>query len=116
MFHFLLTFIRPHHLIHSFRQKKIDIDITKEEKGISDKIEYDIRCPLCLNTMIEPITIDFNHTFCLKCIEYALIYNMICPLCRLKIKTPLEVLLSKKINILEPSMDVNNDDWKNKNV
>lgn len=51
----------------------------KKEKVIETP---DLNCSLCLYLMVNPIKLPCRHSFCLKCIEYSLIYCSRCPLCR----------------------------------
>lgn len=71
-----------------------DSDITSEDtyidSSIYDKIESikeNLKCPICLDVFLRPVTLLCQHTFCADCINEC----ETCPVCRLNIFVPPEV-------------------------
>eukprot|EP01116_Phalansterium_solitarium_P003658 TRINITY_DN14481_c0_g1_i1.p1 TRINITY_DN14481_c0_g1~~TRINITY_DN14481_c0_g1_i1.p1 ORF type:complete len:208 (-),score=3.67 TRINITY_DN14481_c0_g1_i1:704-1327(-) len=48
----------------------------------------DFECPLCFRLFYDPVTTSCGHTYCKRCIEAALTYKCLCPLCRAKLESP----------------------------
>lgn len=54
-------------------------------------VEEDIKCPICLEVLAYPVTLDCGHNFCRGCVnEYCEKWEGLgeleCPACRVKIK------------------------------
>ncbi|CAD8111423.1 unnamed protein product [Paramecium primaurelia] len=56
-------------------------------------------CPICLQTLLQPITLTCGHTFCKPCVRNKYFYQNYnsCPVCR----APIQIYLNQfKVNIL----------------
>ncbi|CAD8213611.1 unnamed protein product [Paramecium octaurelia] len=56
-------------------------------------------CPICLQTLLQPITLTCGHTFCKPCVRSKYFYQNYnsCPVCR----APIQIYLNQfKVNIL----------------
>ncbi|CAK79293.1 unnamed protein product (macronuclear) [Paramecium tetraurelia] len=56
-------------------------------------------CPICLQTLLQPITLTCGHTFCKPCVRSKYFYQSYnsCPVCR----APIQIYLNQfKVNIL----------------
>ncbi|WP_288985194.1 RING-HC finger protein, partial [uncultured Flavobacterium sp.] len=63
---------------------------------IDEVEENDMKCPLCMEFMIKPISLPCTHNFCTYCLETSLIYNPSCPLCRKEVNESLNNIISEK--------------------
>jgi len=55
------------------------------EKMAKNPIE-DCQCPICLDILIEPVTMPCKHELCLQCFEKHIAEtSLTCPVCRLRI-------------------------------
>ena len=60
----------------------------KEEEMKDDDPEvisierHEFDCPLCLQLLYEPLTLECGHSFCRDCVGQALQLKRHCPLCR----------------------------------
>lgn len=61
-------------------EEKGDTQPTDEEIISIDRQEFD--CPLCLQLLYEPLTLECGHSFCRDCVSQALQRKRHCPLCR----------------------------------
>ncbi|KAI8605988.1 hypothetical protein EDD21DRAFT_362228 [Dissophora ornata] len=50
--------------------------------GILRRMQEEFKCPICLGTMMGPVSTGCNHTFCSQCILQALDRRDGCPLCK----------------------------------
>ncbi|XP_038612696.1 histone acetyltransferase p300-like [Tachyglossus aculeatus] len=56
--------------------------------GPTDKLEEEAKCPICLDFLADPVTIDCGHNFCCRCITWHCHAKAgdhrakLCPLCR----------------------------------
>ncbi len=77
-------------------------DIGNEENSLNETIDSNrsLKCTLCIDYFIQPISLPCNHTFCFFCFERCLSYNPHCPICRKEIEENKinEIIKSKKIN------------------
>ncbi|XP_034534995.1 E3 ubiquitin-protein ligase rnf168-like [Notolabrus celidotus] len=60
-------------------------DVEVSERGGALSLD-DCRCPVCLEILIEPVTLPCTHTFCKACFLQAVDQAaLLCPLCRRRI-------------------------------
>ncbi|GJJ78859.1 hypothetical protein EMPS_11218 [Entomortierella parvispora] len=66
-----------------------DADAPREQEILPDTFEgillrmaEELKCPICLGTMDEPLSTGCNHIFCKECIYQALDRKGGCPLCK----------------------------------
>lgn len=79
-------------------------------KRVSKLLE-DVICPICIEILRDPVTIDCGHNFCLQCINQVgkTIENLQCPLCKLPVNKnilrPNKLLasLAEKIQAMDPA-------------
>nr|XP_048294268.1 E3 ubiquitin-protein ligase TRIM31-like [Myodes glareolus]XP_048294269.1 E3 ubiquitin-protein ligase TRIM31-like [Myodes glareolus] len=79
-------------------------------KGASKLLE-DVICPICMDILQNPVTIDCGHNFCLQCISQVgkTTENLQCPLCKLPVNKnafrPNKLLASiaEKIQAMDPA-------------
>ncbi|XP_007668418.1 histone acetyltransferase p300-like [Ornithorhynchus anatinus] len=56
--------------------------------GLTDKLEEEAKCPICLDFLSDPVTVDCGHNFCRRCITWHCHTKggdhraKLCPLCR----------------------------------
>lgn len=90
-------------------EKAIELEISKNDKlnyieqnDLNCKItdEKDLKCTLCLDYFIRPITLPCKHSFCYYCIDVSMIYNPTCPLCRTKfeLETVKKIISEKNVD------------------
>lgn len=48
--------------------------------------EKTIDCSICQDTLIKPVTLSCQHSFCMHCFEEAALYSPLCSLCKQPIK------------------------------
>jgi hypothetical protein len=79
-------------------EKKITKPTANLQK-IDELEENDMKCPLCLEFLLKPISLKCGHTFCMYCLEYSIVYNPSCPICRKSIDGGVSsIILEKNIN------------------
>lgn len=79
-------------------------------KRVSKLLE-DVICPICIEILRDPVTIDCGHNFCLQCINQVgkTTENLQCPLCKLPVNKnmlrPNKLLasLAEKIQAMDPA-------------
>ncbi|XP_054914570.1 uncharacterized protein LOC129378287 [Poeciliopsis prolifica] len=57
-------------------------------------LEKNLTCSICMDIFTDPVTTSCGHSFCKKCLERSISpyqVNDICPLCKTKLNTPLDV-------------------------
>jgi len=62
-----------------------DVPLMSEQEGLreeDEKIPEDFECSLCLNLLLDPVSVACGHTFCRTCINRSSEYRTACPLCR----------------------------------
>ncbi|CAO2636280.1 E3 ubiquitin-protein ligase TRIM31 [Lemmus lemmus] len=77
----------------------------------TSKLLEDMTCPICMEILQDPVTIDCGHNFCLQCINQVgkTTENLQCPLCRLPVNKntfrPNKLLASiaEKIQAMDPA-------------
>ncbi len=47
---------------------------------------HDVSCPLCLELLYKPCTTECGHNFCQPCMEEAMQFHTLCPVCRKPVK------------------------------
>lgn len=47
----------------------------------------EVRCPVCLDILLEPVTMPCRHSVCLHCFERTLEFSLCCPRCRLRVSS-----------------------------
>ncbi|XP_066474547.1 tripartite motif-containing protein 10-like [Tiliqua scincoides] len=57
----------------------------------SASVEEELQCPICMEYLIDPVTLDCGHNFCRSCItdyceKWEDLGDLECPLCKAKIK------------------------------
>ena len=64
----------------------VDVDALKmllpPSEVEEEEEKLDTECIVCLNTMVEPVTLPCNHTFCRECLNVFFRTKVECPLCR----------------------------------
>ncbi|CAG9854677.1 unnamed protein product [Phyllotreta striolata] len=76
--------------------------IMKFEKNPLNNISYrhiedDLRCPICSEILIKPITLNCSHTFCEYCINKWTSKMQNCPICRCEISHRFRTVLLENI-------------------
>ncbi|XP_075835338.1 E3 ubiquitin-protein ligase TRIM31-like [Microtus pennsylvanicus] len=77
----------------------------------ASKLLEDVTCPICIEILRNPVTIDCGHNFCLQCIDQVgkTTENLQCPLCKLPVNKnmlrPNKLLASiaEKIQAMDPA-------------
>ncbi|XP_049987461.1 E3 ubiquitin-protein ligase TRIM31-like [Alexandromys fortis] len=77
----------------------------------ASKLLEDVICPICIEILRNPVTIDCGHNFCLQCIKQVgkTAENLQCPLCKLPVNKnilrPNKLLASiaEKIQAMDPA-------------
>ncbi|KAM7319344.1 hypothetical protein ACRRTK_022456 [Alexandromys fortis] len=77
----------------------------------ASKLLEDVICPICIEILRNPVTIDCGHNFCLQCINQVgeTTENLQCPLCKLPVNKnmlrPNKLLASiaEKIQAMDPA-------------
>nr|XP_048302669.1 E3 ubiquitin-protein ligase TRIM31-like [Myodes glareolus] len=77
----------------------------------ANKLLEDVICPICMEILQNPVTIDCGHNFCLQCIHLVgkTTENLQCPLCKLPVNKnmlrPNKLLasLAEKIQAMDPA-------------
>ncbi|CAO2636276.1 E3 ubiquitin-protein ligase TRIM31 [Lemmus lemmus] len=77
----------------------------------ASKLLEDVTCPICMEILQNPVTIDCGHNFCLQCIDQVGKTTEIlqCPLCKLPVNKntfrPNKLLasLAEKIQVMDPA-------------
>jgi len=62
-----------------------DVPLKTEGQGgvqEDEQIPEDFECSLCLNLLLDPVSVACGHTFCRTCINRSSEYRTACPLCR----------------------------------
>lgn len=59
----------------------------KIENDLVEKVEKMLTCPICLDKLKRPKSLNCNHTFCLNCL-FKLQNQKECPVCREKVNQP----------------------------
>ena len=62
-----------------------------------DKKEVDFNCAVCLEIMVEPITLPCGHNFCYSCLDQYFNESNTCPLCRGEIKHDVVMKVNKDL-------------------
>lgn len=66
--------------------KVVDVMIEKNRKALQDLLQLRIdsqeECPVCMDTMREPVITACAHAFCTECIEKVIETQHKCPMCR----------------------------------
>ncbi|XP_034379736.1 E3 ubiquitin-protein ligase TRIM31 [Arvicanthis niloticus] len=78
---------------------------------LASQLQEDVTCPICMEILQEPVTIDCGHNFCLQCISQVgeTSKNIQCPLCKLSVSKdtfrPNKLLasLAEKIQTMDPA-------------
>jgi len=85
-----------------------DGETNKDELEISERQPHidmaDFECSLCFRLFCKPVSTSCGHTYCKNCLFAALRYNLLCPLCRTKLESPIKFKYSVNIvlmNVLE---------------
>ncbi|XP_062407759.1 E3 ubiquitin-protein ligase RNF169 [Sardina pilchardus] len=47
----------------------------------------EVRCPVCLDILLEPVTMPCRHSVCLHCFERTVEFSLCCPRCRLRVSS-----------------------------
>ncbi|XP_052019913.1 E3 ubiquitin-protein ligase TRIM31 [Apodemus sylvaticus] len=55
---------------------------------LATQLQEDVTCPICMEILQDPVTIDCGHNFCLQCISHVAktSENLQCPLCKCFVK------------------------------
>ncbi|KAI7800915.1 E3 ubiquitin-protein ligase rnf168 [Triplophysa rosa] len=65
-----------------------EVDTGPVEESSGGLTRSDCVCPICLDILLEPVTLPCTHTFCKPCfLETVDKSNMCCPLCRKRVST-----------------------------
>ena len=59
-----------------------NIVAAKTPKAAADCHNYETDCMVCFVTMVEPVTLPCNHTFCKQCLTAFFERKRECPMCR----------------------------------
>ncbi|OBS59701.1 hypothetical protein A6R68_09178, partial [Neotoma lepida] len=78
---------------------------------LASKLQEDVTCPICMEILQDPVTIDCGHNFCLQCITLVGkdAENLQCPLCKRSVSKntfrPNKLLasLAEKIQAIDPA-------------
>ncbi|XP_021518163.1 E3 ubiquitin-protein ligase TRIM31 [Meriones unguiculatus] len=78
--------------------------------GQQQKLLEEVTCPICMDILQEPVTIDCGHNFCLQCISQVgrTSENIQCPLCKFSVSrhtfraNKLLASLAEKIQAMAP--------------
>lgn len=78
---------------------------------LASQLQEDVTCPICMEILQDPVTIDCGHNFCLQCINQVgeRSENIKCPLCKCSVDKntfrPNKLLasLAEKIQTMDPS-------------
>ncbi|XP_029416852.1 E3 ubiquitin-protein ligase TRIM31-like [Nannospalax galili] len=78
---------------------------------MASKMQEEVTCPICMDILKEPVTIDCGHNFCLGCISQVgeAADSLLCPLCNASVSRstfrPNKMLanLAEKIQAMDPS-------------
>lgn len=78
---------------------------------LASQLQEDVTCPICMEILQDPVTIDCGHNFCLHCITQVgeISKNMKCPLCKCSVDKnnfrPNKLLasLAEKIQTMNPA-------------
>ncbi|XP_052599782.1 E3 ubiquitin-protein ligase TRIM31-like [Peromyscus californicus insignis] len=78
---------------------------------LASKLQEDVTCPICMEILQDPVTIDCGHNFCLQCINQVAktAEKLLCPLCKLSVSKdtfrPNKLLasLAEKIQAMDPA-------------
>ena len=64
--------------------KKFTKKLLKSLKhNVVDENEYkNEKCPICLDSFVQPIRVTCDHVFCKKCVNKSLLHMKLCPLCK----------------------------------
>lgn len=81
------------------------------DSKLASQMQEDVTCPICLEILQDPVTIDCGHNFCLKCINQIgkTSENILCPLCKCSVSKntfrPNKLLasLAEKIQTMDPA-------------
>lgn len=63
-------------------------DEVSHDDDDDDDCDYEFKCPICLEILIFPASLECGHTMCLECGQNML--KKICPVCRAQIKGKLQ--------------------------
>ena len=47
----------------------------------------EVRCPVCLDILLEPVTMPCRHSVCLHCFQRTVQFSLCCPRCRLRVSS-----------------------------
>lgn len=53
---------------------------------VSQSISQELHCSICLQPLVDPVTLPCDHSFCSVCIKACLATKQACPQCRAKAK------------------------------
>lgn len=78
---------------------------------LARQLQEDVTCPICMEIIQDPVTIDCGHNFCLRCINQVgkTSENMKCPLCKCSVgkntfkPNKLLASLAEKIQTMDPA-------------
>lgn len=78
---------------------------------LASQLQEDVTCPICMEILQDPVTIDCGHNFCLQCISQVgkMSESILCPLCKLSVRKnafrPNKLLasLAEKIQTMDPA-------------
>jgi hypothetical protein len=78
--------------------------LSDAQKTFDDDIA--LKCPICLNRLLDPVTIQCGHSFCLNCVRWVMETTSIeeqvhCPTCRTGIDWPFELGVAKHHDPME---------------
>jgi len=59
-----------------------DLMPTSTSNSALEEVPEEFECSLCLNLLLDPVSVTCGHTFCQGCINWSLQYRTACPLCR----------------------------------
>ncbi|KAL9642583.1 hypothetical protein ABK040_011148 [Willaertia magna] len=71
--------------IYETNKLKLEETIRLQNSEMEERknlIRNEMKCGICLNIYMEPVTLQCGHTFCKKCLYDWLIKNQSCPYCR----------------------------------
>lgn len=80
------------------------IPINEEESKDADGV--DTECAICYTVMVEPVTLECNHSFCRICLKTFFQQKIECPMCRAvpseKFQLLVDPVLQKQIKWVNP--------------
>jgi SWI/SNF-related matrix-associated actin-dependent regulator of chromatin subfamily A3 len=96
---------------------QVILDLTPENvAALEDLLQLNIDaqedCPVCIDTLSEPVITVCTHTFCFPCIEKVIETQKKCPMCRAPLEDTSKIVRPAKKEASKPEIDINESSSK----